>query len=162
MHSKNNFKIPIPTNVRAGYVQAGPGVSGPGRAARVARGRGSLISPRVAGRGARVGDHPRPCEPCFGPRGAEGTAGPRPGHGRARVGRGGEIGLRLKAPSSPFPSGFQPARQPPCPPINEPFMRSSASSSPFAAGLKAHTRTTRAPVKASRGNVAAAPGSPPP
>ena len=27
-------------------------------------GRGSLISPGVAGRGARVGDSSRPCQPC--------------------------------------------------------------------------------------------------
>ena len=39
----------------------------PGRAGRPGSlgvaGRGSLISPGVAGRGARVGDPPRPCQP---------------------------------------------------------------------------------------------------
>ena len=39
----------------------GPGLR---QAARVA-GRGSLISPGVAGRGARVGNPPRLCQPCM-------------------------------------------------------------------------------------------------
>ena len=42
------LKIPILTNVRAG-----PGMSGPGREARVARGRGSRVADFARGRGSR-------------------------------------------------------------------------------------------------------------
>ena len=73
-YNQNNFKIPILTNVWAepGDRQISwPGPTfdiHPGRAGRpgslVVAGRGSLIPPGVAGRGARVGDPPRPCPPC--------------------------------------------------------------------------------------------------
>ena len=62
-------KIPILTNVRAG---TGNLTKCSGRAGRPGSlgvaGRGSLILRGVAGRGARVGDPPRPCQHCWEPR----------------------------------------------------------------------------------------------
>ena len=75
MHSRNNFKIPIPTNFRAGH-------KCPGRAGRPGSlgvaGRGSLISTGVADRGARVGDPQRPCH--TGPARVTAPHLPCPGH----------------------------------------------------------------------------------
>ena len=69
---KNNLKVQILTNVRAGLEMSGPGRAFDkcqGRAGRPGSlrvaGRGSLVADftRVAGRGARFGDPPRPCQP---------------------------------------------------------------------------------------------------
>ena len=74
--------------------QRGPGLcrwGAPGRAGRpgplgVAT-RESLISPGVAGRGSRVGDPPRPCQPCR-KAGGPAAAGSVKGSARSSVSRG--------------------------------------------------------------------------
>ena len=76
LQSKNNFKIPILTNVLAGPEISGPGRAGAARVARVA-GRGLLISPGVAGCGTTTPhdrDNPVPLCQCQG----QVEAGPRP------------------------------------------------------------------------------------
>ena len=85
LQSKNDFIIPILTNARAGLEMSGLGRAFDkcsGRAGRPGSlgvaGRGSLISPVVAGHGARVGDLPRPCQPWRGLRAGCSGAGPGP------------------------------------------------------------------------------------